>query len=183
VLGFRDKLEFMRRATKRTAAGCLLFAVIGVMLLTLTGKGRAVIDLWPVISSYIFPAGQQKYEASREGNLKAIYTGLMLYHDSEGQFPVATGWMDAIQGRIRATNMSPEEAQKKLVRPDLAPAQPGVFGYAMNDAVSGKYKGDIKNPKTVLIFESDQTGRNAHGNPANAKGRYAVAVDGTVTKI
>ena len=107
----------------------------------------------------------------------------MLYHESEGQFPVAKGWMDAIQNRMRASNMSPEEAQKKLVRPDLMPPKAGVFGYAMNDALSGKYKGDIKNPKTVLVFESIQTDRNAHGDPSTAKGRMGVAIDGSIVRL
>jgi hypothetical protein len=175
----------MRRGLKRTAAGCLIALAVALCLLFFTSYGRTFMALWRkgVVQQYLFPPGSEQYNATTEGNLKAIYTAVMSYHESEGLFPTASGWMDAIQNRIRATNMTPEEAQKKLIRPDLLPPQPGVFGYSMNDAVSGKYKGDIKDPKTVLVFESTDTSRNAHGNPATAKGRYAVTVDGSVVKL
>jgi len=78
---------------------------------------------------------ERTYNATNEGNLKALYTALMLYHDSEGQFPQAAGWMDAIKTRIQANDMKPEEAAKKLVNP-LAATGAGTYGYAMNDAAS-----------------------------------------------
>lgn len=106
------------------------------------------------------------YVGDVESNLKALYRGMMLYHDSEEHFPESSGWMDAIKKRIQAGDMTEEEANKKLINPRARPAGPDVFGFAMNDAASGKYKDDLKDPrKTILVFESSDTKRNAHGNP------------------
>jgi hypothetical protein len=74
--------------------------------------------------------------------------------------------------------MSKAEAEKKLVRPGLASG----FGYAMNDATSGKFKGDLKDPLTVLVYESKSTIKNAHGSPSGEKG-LAVTVSGKVLSL
>jgi hypothetical protein len=67
---------------------------------------------------------------------------------------------------------------KKLIRPGLSEGQ---FGYAFNDAASGKYKDDLKEPaKTALVFESMETQKNAHGDPARLRKGIAISVDGTV---
>src|SRR5579862_8991872 len=102
----------MRGRFKRAALGCVIFLVACVAIFPFTGFGRAFLDLWRhnIIQGLISSPEDRKYEATREGNLKAIYTALMLYHDSEGQFPVSSGWMDAIKGRIQAADMKPEEA-------------------------------------------------------------------------
>ncbi len=174
----------MRRGLKRTAMGCAVVLVLCLVILPFTGVGKAIRDFWHagIIQAAISSPEDRKYQATREGNLKAMYTALMLYHDSEGQFPVASGWMDAIQSRIRTIDMSASEAQKKLIRPDLA-GQPGAHGYSMNDLVSGKYKGDVKDPKTVLIFESADAAKNAHGSPAGQKRRMAITVSGSIVRL
>jgi len=130
-----------------------------------------------------------KYHASNEANLKALRIALLAYHESEGQFPDSRKWMDAIKTRVRADNMAEAEAMKKFVNP-LYPAKAGVFGYAMNDAASNKYKGDLKDPKMPLIFDSSDTAWDAHGDPAKLKaksqeegGNEAVAVDGTILRM
>jgi hypothetical protein len=129
------------------------------------------------------------YAASNEGNLKALYVATMKYHETEGQFPDAKTWMDQIKTRIRANDMTEAEALKKLINP-LYPPAAGVYGYAFNEAVAGKYKKDIKDQKTPLIFNSTDTTYNAHGDPAklNPKdpakgGNEAVAVDGSIVKL
>jgi hypothetical protein len=60
----------------------------------------------------------------------------------------------------------------------------------MNDLASGKYKGDIKDKKTPLLFDSSDTSRNAHGDPAKLLpkpprpgGNVGIAVDGTILKL
>ena len=72
--------------------------------------------------------------------------------------------MDAVKTRIQVGDMTPEEAQKKLVDPTLG-GKPGGYGFAMNDACSNKYKGDLNDPKMILLFQSGDTRWNAHGDP------------------
>ncbi|MBI1757378.1 MAG: hypothetical protein HYR64_09765 [Fimbriimonas ginsengisoli] len=131
----------------------------------------------------------ENYEASQGNNLRALYTALMLAHDSDGQFPDTAKWMDAIANRVQTSNMSAEDAAKKFVDPSLA-GRPGLYGYAMNDAASGKYKGDLKDPKTILLFTSSDLARNAHGdpkklvpNPPRSGGSWGITVDGSVVKL
>ncbi|AIE83380.1 hypothetical protein [Fimbriimonas ginsengisoli] len=167
---------------KRLGVGCLgLLLVVGA-LLAFTGPGHDIQNMWRngAIGAILFPEKQRTYTATNEQNLRAIHTALMLYHDSEGQFPQASGWMDAIEPRIRTSDMDASEAKKKLIRPDLA-GKPGEFGYEMNDAASGKYKDDA-GAKTPLIFESKPTSRNAHGDPVKDRDGYAITVDGTLLK-
>lgn len=125
---------------------------------------------------------KHEYSATSEQNLKAIYQAMMLYHESEGQFPEASGWMDAIDNRLKTNDLEKGEEKKKLIRPDLL-GQDGKFGYAMNPAASAKYKDDIKDgAKTPLIFESKETTRNANGDPEKIRDGLAISVDGTILK-
>ena len=61
----------------------------------------------------------------------------------------------------------------------------GEFGFALNDAVADKYIDDIKDKKTVLLFQSTDASWNAHGDPATIgrKGGIGMAVDGSVVKL
>jgi hypothetical protein len=178
------------RLVRKVGFGCLGLVVLFGLLLYVTPAGKAVRDLWGsgIAQEALSPTQMRQYNATTESNLKAIYTALKLYEDSEGQFPDATGWMDAIQNRIVANDMTGAEAQKKLVSPSLA-AQAGQFGYAMNAKASGKYHGDL-DPKMPLIFDSNDTARNAHGDPSSllpkpprAGQNMGIAVDGTILKL
>lgn len=125
------------------------------------------------------------YDGNNAENLKMMYAAILAYHNSEDHFPDASGWMDAIQNRIKTADLSEGDAKKKMIRPDLRD-KPGQFGYAMNDAASKKYKGDIKDQKIPLLFISLSTARNAHGNPridAQPGHILAVSVDGTIIKL
>lgn len=159
---------------RRVLLGC---GVLGLAALGYAAWrfGPAAIDLYRAG----FFSGQQKhaYQGDTLDNLRALHTALMLYHDSEGQFPIAEGWMDAVEPRLRTADLEPDEAAKKLVRPGVQDGQ----GYAMNDAASGKYKDDVE-PKVPLVFESRATGRNAHGDPAKDRlpGGKAIATDGSL---
>ncbi len=105
----------------------------------------------------------KEYQGTSMDNLRALRTALMLYHTSEERFPEATGWMDAIEPLLNTADLKPGEAVKKLHRPDLAP---GDYGYALNSACGGKFKDDIDGKdKAILVFESKDPKRNAHGDP------------------
>ena len=137
---------------------------------------------------YFDHAEMQKYNATNDGNLQALRKAFLAYHESEGQFPDAPKWMDEVKSRIQEGDMEKEETSKKLVNP-MYPAKAGVYGYAMNDAASGKYEGDLKS-STILIFDSSDTSWNAHGNPAKLKpanagqgGDEGITVEGKIVKL
>jgi hypothetical protein len=164
----------------------VLAAVIGGAAFFTLGPGKDLVNLWRhgVIQSALDDSDDnRKFSASRDANLKAIYIALNLYQDSEGQYPAASGWMDAIGPHLQTTDMSREEADKKLLRPNLKSPQPGQYGYALNDAIAGRFKGDIKDSKTPLVFETSDLSRNAHGSPNSQTGRLAITLQGTIVKI
>src|SRR5262249_22548821 len=103
--------------------------------------------------------------------------------DSEGQFPVSSGWMDAIQNRLGTDVLKKGEGIKKMISPEYV-GQDGKFGYAFNDTLSGKYLGDVKDKTIPLIFESTSTEKNAHGYPAKIRkpGGLAISVEGKILK-
>lgn len=172
----------LKKVGKRFGIGCLGLLVVFALFLGLTGPGRDILNLWKngLIQSLLAGSKKRTYNANNEQNLAALRTAMMLYHESEGQFPDSKGWMEAVQNRIKAEDMETKEAQKKLIRPDLL-GQPGEYGYSMNDAASQKYKDDI--PKsTILLYESKQTVRNAHGDAKTDRDGYAITVDGKVLK-
>jgi hypothetical protein len=162
----------------------VLVLALGFTGLYVSGPGQTFRDLWKhnIIQSLLSKPPERNYEPGRRENLKALYVAIMLYHDSEGQWPTSSGWMDAIKSHLRASDMSETEADKKLVRPNLTNPTAGEYGYAMNDAASGKYKGDIKDRTTPLIFESDDLKWNAHGNPAGKQG-FGITVAGEILNL
>lgn len=157
---------------RKIVLGCLgTFA--GVALGVTLFAGDTIRDLWSVARELIFKDPKRQYAGTSRDNLKAMYTGMMLYHESEGQFPHAAGWMDAIGNFVQTNDLTPEEAQKKFVRVE------GGFGYGMNDDASAQYKGDLKK-ETILLFESDDLKRNAHGKPDESA--LGIQIDGGFTK-
>lgn len=125
------------------------------------------------------------YDGTAAENLRALHTAMMLYHESEGQFPEAKGWMDAIMTRLNTADLKPGEAEKKLRDPRLGA---DGYGFAMNAAASGKFKDDLEGgPNEILLFDSSDSARNAHGNPeklapkpAREGGRLAITVAGAL---
>lgn len=161
----------------------------GIALILLLGFGFAVWFYGPLFLGLwrhgVFdrPSEQRAYEGTSIDNLRAMRTALLGFEDSEGQFPAASGWMDAIKNRLRTDDLRKGEESKKLVYPGYL-GQEGKFGYALNDAVSGKYHADLKDPKTILVFESTSTERSAHGEPAKVRrpGGIAIAIDGEIIR-
>lgn len=158
-----------------------LLVLIAVIVLFATSFGKGIRDLW---GSGAVQAAVAKHEdatydsTSTDANLKALFTGMKLFQESEGQYPDAADWMEGLSPRLILNNLPKKEAEKKLIRPGVAA---GGYGYALNDAAAGKYVGDL--PKgTVLLFESASTVRNAHGDPKKdglPKGR-GVTIEGSL---
>jgi hypothetical protein len=124
---------------------------------------------------------KRTYTGDSEANLKAIQTALLLYHESEGQFPSSLGWMDAIENRLATGDMEGKESRKKLVRPDLLD-QEGRYGYAMNREFSQKYKEDVRDIKAPLVFESADTSRNASATTREFVKGVGITVQGTIVR-
>lgn len=165
----------MTKTVKRVIWGVVIVAVLGA-------GWFYVPPIWHILhgTGVLESHPNRTYQASNVGNLKALYTAMMKYHETEGQFPDAKKWMDELKSRIRADDMSKSESAKKFVNPMFA-SKAGVYGYAMNQIAGGKYKGDL-NGKTPLIFDSDETAWDACGDPKKimVKNGKAITVDGTI---
>jgi len=122
---------------------------------------------------------EREYNATNEANLQALRTAMILYHDSEEQFPASSGWMDAVKISLRTNDLKDGEEQKKLRIPG---AKEGEFGYGMNDAISGKYRDDLP-ADTVIIFESKNRSWNAHGDPKKDGAGSGITLDGKIVKL
>ena len=164
----------------------ILFSCLGVFLLVVL---LLVIFFGPTIRPllpFLFPPPQKKisWHPDTEKNLKTLYTGMMLQHDSDGQFPKSSQWMELVIKRVRTETLKKGEEAKKFVDP-AAGGAPGVYGFAMNDAASEKYKDDLKDKQMPLIFESTETAWNAHGDPAKIgrKGGIGVDLDGKIVRL
>lgn len=144
----------------------------------------------------------RQYQGDTMDNLKATWTAISLYQDSEGGFPMADSWMDSIQPYLKTADLTPEEAEKKLKNPLVTKDNPTGFGYAYNESLQGKYwipdgepkKDDpecVQDPaKTPLVFDSSDLTKNAHGspdvlapNPERPGGNQTVTVSGTVEAL
>jgi hypothetical protein len=167
---------------KKVKIGCLVAALV-VFGGGYWFYGPILRHFLPTAWDSLFPASKQTYHGDSTANLQAMRTALLGYEESEGQFPAAAGWMDAIGNRLNTDNLKKGEGLKKLVTPEFV-GQEGKYGYAFNDALSGKYHGDIKDQKTPMIFESSSTEKNAHGDPSKLRkpGGVAITVDGQIVK-
>ncbi|MBL8059634.1 MAG: hypothetical protein JNK63_02835 [Chthonomonas sp.] len=149
---------------------------IGLVLLGTIGYLVGPEALSAYRSGFFDKEKKKLYAGDTVDNLRRLHTAMMLYHDSEGQFPYAAGWMDAIENRLQTNDLVKDEGKKKLHRPEFANSQV-QYGYAMNDAAEAKYKDDL--PKeTELIFESKSTERNAHGDAKSGKTGTAITIEG-----
>lgn len=179
-------VEVKEKPVKKRRKGCWITSGVFAAILVVAGLffGPTLKDFYKrgLLDFILNPPKKHAYSASSEENLKALYTAMALYHESEGQYPDASGWMDGLKGYLEPNDLQKGEGQKKLIRPDFL-GQDGKYGYAMNDAASAKYKEDIKAPKdTPLIYESKDTGRNAHGDPAKQREGLAISMTGEILK-
>ena len=169
---------------KKVKRGCAV-AFILVLGFLLVWYGPLALGLYRqgFFDDMLHPQEQKRYEGTSIDNLKAMHTALLGFEDSEGQFPEGAKWMDAISNRLQTNDLKPGEGLRKLVHPRNA-GQPAKYGYAYNDAVAGKYHGDIKDPKTIVVFESEGTEKNLHGDPAKLRkpGGLAITLSGEILR-
>ncbi len=183
------------RACRSCLVGCLVVIALLVAGYFLAGPSTVLALFKTAVyakkEGFLDPEQQRQWEGTSKQNLQALQTAILKYADSEGQFPKADSWMDAIQPYIKTADLSEEEAKKKFVNPLLQPAKAGVYGYAMNDALSEKLVEDVKDPqRVVLLFDSAKAGWNAHGDPKKDAasperpgGNKAIPVKGDVAAL
>ena len=168
---------------KKILRGTLLVLIIGGGIGYFTPQGKALRTLVATLTQKDV-SGTEAYQGDVKDRLKAMQTAAELYHSSEDMYPKADKWMDDLLIRLQTQNLKKGEAEKKLKRPDLE-STPDQYGFAINTAVAGKYKGDIKDPKTILIFECKDTKKNAVGDPKsdgkpNGEG---ITISGEIVKL
>ena len=158
-----------------------MLIVLGVVAVSPAGKAIRMIAKTLLVKDV---SGTESFKGDVDDRLKAMYTAAELYHKSEDSYPKAEKWMDDLQVRLQTQNLKPGEAEKKMKRPEFEKTA-DQFGFAMNKEVAGKYKGDIKDPKTIMIFESKDTKKNAIGDPKadGIKGGSAITVGGEIVKL
>ena len=158
--------------------GAALFIGIGLWLIQV---GKTVADAKN--AGLLDETQTEKYQASRENNLKSIHRALMQAADSDGEFPDAAKWMETALIRLKTSDLTEEEAKNKLRVPG---AKNGDFGYSFNAVFSKVHPGEIKvKANTILVFESKATTWNASGNPeSDAKdGAKGVTFEGKVVDL
>jgi hypothetical protein len=168
---------------KKVLAGCGVSIILVGTIAWFSPAGDAVRDL---LKTGILEKNEAnaKFEGDTSAHLKALHTAAEVYHQSEEKFPEAVSWMDDLLPRLKTGDLAQGEAEKKLVRPDLQ-GKSGSFGYAINLAVAGKYRGDIKDEKAILFFESIKTGKNCAEDPKTGAlpGGTAVTVEGEILTL
>ncbi|NLO73972.1 MAG: hypothetical protein GX100_07685 [candidate division WS1 bacterium] len=137
-------------------------------------EGKWLMDL-PATLAAMPEATQNTMKAQQcMGALWRLASAVRQYADKhEGALPSAETWRDDL-----AEALGGAEAMRS-VRCPLA--SPGVSGFAMNEALSGKSLKSIDRPEaTVLFFESDREGPNPCGGeealaaPRHEGGNYYV---------
>jgi hypothetical protein len=172
----RKQLGAMRPVTK------IVLAVIGVGLAYgvwwIYPTARDLLSLVPKKSE------KQGWTPDTEKNLQALFTALKLQHESDGQFPKGSEWMDKVTPRLKTETLKKGAEKEKFVDP-AAGGKPGEFGFAMNDAVAEKYVDDLKDKKMVVVFQSTDANWNAHGDPdkIGRKGGIGMALDGSIVRL
>lgn len=168
---------------KKVVAVASLIVLVGLGIAAFSPAGKAIRTLLPTFLQKDV-SGTEAFKGDLNDRLKAMYTAADLYQQSEQAYPATDKWMDELLTRLQTQNLKPGEAEKKIKRPDLE-SNPDQYGFALNKEIAGKYKGDIKDPKTILIFESNDTKKNASGDPKTdgKPGGEAITINGEIVKI
>jgi prepilin-type processing-associated H-X9-DG protein len=129
--------------------------------------------------SYTWEELQRSAPFTCASNFRHLGIAMMEYEqDNDDAFPSSLKWADAV---------APYTKDRSVFH---CPMSPRPYGYSMNDQFSGTV---VHNPLsvngTVLLFETDQPSRNAHGGLGNVaanrhygKSNYAF-VDGRVRRL
>lgn len=161
-------------------------AVPGLLVLGLA------IWLGPTVSAAVRAGFLDKAEdrVIEEGqtlsSLKTIHQAIIMYSESEGVLPDAAGWMDAAYTRLKTADLPESEAKKQLkAGKGLAEDE---YGFAMNDALSGKDPFEAGLQDDFLIFESSSLEWNAKGSPtgpeaSEKEGAVGITLEGSVRPL
>jgi hypothetical protein len=168
---------------KKIVLGTLVVGSAIIVGGAFTPQGKAIRTLVSTLTQKDV-SGTEAYRGDVHDRLKAMHTAADLFHSSEDSYPKAEKWMDDLLIRLQTQNLKKGEAEKKLKRPE-EDANSDEYGFALNREVAGKYKGDIKDPKTILIFESVETMKNAVGDPKNdgKPGGEGITISGEIVKL
>lgn len=168
---------------KKILRGTLVVVAVLVIVGAFTPQGKAIRMLVGTLTQKDI-SGTEAYKGDIKDRLKAMQTAADLFHSSEDSYPKPEKWMDDLLIRLQTQNLKKGEAEKKLKRPDLE-SNPNEYGFALNTAVAGKYKGDIKDPLTILIFESSKTEKSAVGDPKTdgRPGGEGITISGEIVKL
>ncbi|HWA83448.1 MAG TPA: hypothetical protein VG820_08455 [Fimbriimonadaceae bacterium] len=123
-----------------------------------------------LLGAILFPAFARARTSVQErmciSNVRILCAASAMYsEDSDGHLPEASSWMDATEKYVD----SPRNFSCPVVNHPNAfgPRIAGKYGYAVNEALSGKVrKGIADKTREILIFETADTSRNAKGDPA-----------------
>jgi len=151
-----------------TTCTCLtVILVAGVFLGIYVATGFTPGDIWV---SVLKPKRPFTTTGCME-NLRKLSRAMSLYLESADAFPPKGEWMDELFRYAKADDMLEEEAWKLFQCPELGMRQ-GVYGYAMNAALSEQLRPLEQNAKeweaagrTPAIFDSRDTSKNANGDP------------------
>ncbi len=131
------------------------------ILMILGGGGCLVVLIFggligPVFLKYRGQMLTMRRETSCLNNLQRIGSAMSMYAtENDGKLPLASKWMDEIQGHLR----SPRILQCPVVRLKNVDSS----GYAFNDALSGK-KLSGANAFVWMVTDSAHLERNAHSS-------------------
>lgn len=169
---------------KKRLIGCGVVVAVLAILCVATPAGRAVVTLVKTLVQTRDTNESEAFKGDTADRLKAMLTAADLYHQSEDAYPMAKSWMDDLLTRLQTQNLKPGEANKKIKRPEFD-GDPSKFGFAMNQDLSGKYKGDIAKKDTILFFESVKTEKNAVGDPEIDKkpGGQGITLEGKLVSL
>ncbi len=168
---------------KKIVRGTLLVGAVAIIGGSFTPQGKAIRSIVATLTQKDI-SGTEAYKGDIKDRLKAMQTAAELFQSSEDSYPKAEKWMDELLIRLQTQNLKKGEAERKLKRPDIE-MNPDQYGFAMNSSVAGKYKGDIKDPNTIMIFESTDTKKNAIGDPKTEgkTGGEGITISGEIVKL
>ena len=153
-----------------------------VAVVWITPFGNAVRDI--IGSGILKEAKLEKFSGTTDGQLRLMYEAAQTHHQSEEVFPEGKTWMDDVLLRMKTQNLLPGEAEKKIVRQDLI-GQPNQFGFAMNSAAAGRYKGDLKDPNLILFYTSKSSSKNLYADPTmeGLSGGRGITISGQLLSL
>jgi len=174
----------MQRKQAGGAKKWILWGIVVVVVLLVGVGAWAFPTLRAIFVLTQSDTTKRGWTPDTEKNLHVLYTAIKMVHDSDGTFPDSSKWMDKTITRVRTEDLKKGAEREKFVDP-AAGGKQGEYGFAMNDAASGKYIDDIKDKSAPLIFQSTDTSWNAHGDPAKIgrKGGIGMSVDGKIVKL